>query len=138
MKTAEEKKYILTDKGETFTPRGVVVRDASVRFVLALADGAVATKIVLRIHSDRDGSMHLFDMEKRSDGSFDASVRISVLCGDLADGLFYYCYDVYYPDGCVTFGGESPTRLYPCGEGAGYAGGIVSSALDGINCAAKI
>ena len=28
--------------------------------------------------------------------------------------------------------------LYPCGEGAGYAGGIVSSALDGINCASKI
>ena len=28
--------------------------------------------------------------------------------------------------------------LYPCGEGAGYAGGIVSSALDGINCAVKI
>ncbi len=24
--------------------------------------------------------------------------------------------------------------LFPCGEGAGYAGGIVSSALDGINC----
>ncbi len=29
-------------------------------------------------------------------------------------------------------------NLYPCGEGAGYAGGIVSSALDGINCAEKI
>lgn len=28
--------------------------------------------------------------------------------------------------------------LYPCGEGAGYSGGIVSSALDGINCASKI
>ena len=28
--------------------------------------------------------------------------------------------------------------LYPCGEGAGYAGGIVSSALDGINVAEKI
>ena len=28
--------------------------------------------------------------------------------------------------------------LYPCGEGAGYAGGIVSSALDGINVASKI
>ncbi len=28
--------------------------------------------------------------------------------------------------------------LYPCGEGAGYAGGIVSSALDGINAAEKI
>jgi uncharacterized FAD-dependent dehydrogenase len=25
--------------------------------------------------------------------------------------------------------------LYPCGEGAGYAGGIVSSAMDGQNCA---
>ena len=28
--------------------------------------------------------------------------------------------------------------LYPCGEGAGYAGGIVSSALDGIACASKV
>ena len=28
--------------------------------------------------------------------------------------------------------------IYPCGEGAGYAGGIVSSALDGVNSAVKI
>ncbi|MGZ6291734.1 MAG: NAD(P)/FAD-dependent oxidoreductase [Syntrophales bacterium] len=28
--------------------------------------------------------------------------------------------------------------LYPCGEGAGYAGGIISSALDGIRAAGKI
>lgn len=28
--------------------------------------------------------------------------------------------------------------LYPCGEGAGYSGGIVSSALDGIRCAEQI
>jgi len=28
-------------------------------------------------------------------------------------------------------------RLFPCGEGAGYAGGIVSAAMDGENCAAK-
>ena len=28
--------------------------------------------------------------------------------------------------------------LYPCGEGAGYAGGIVSAAIDGQNCAIKI
>jgi uncharacterized FAD-dependent dehydrogenase len=28
------------------------------------------------------------------------------------------------------------TGLFPCGEGAGYAGGIVSAAIDGINCAA--
>jgi len=26
-------------------------------------------------------------------------------------------------------------RLYPCGEGSGYSGGIVSSAIDGVNCA---
>jgi len=27
------------------------------------------------------------------------------------------------------------TGLYPCGEGAGYAGGIISAAIDGMNCA---
>lgn len=27
--------------------------------------------------------------------------------------------------------------MYPCGEGAGYAGGIVSAAIDGIKCAKK-
>lgn len=32
----------------------------------------------------------------------------------------------------------SVPHLYPCGEGAGYAGGIVSSALDGIRCAERI
>ncbi len=33
-------------------------------------------------------------------------------------------------------GGQSAIRgLYPCGEGAGYAGGITSSAVDGIRCA---
>lgn len=28
--------------------------------------------------------------------------------------------------------------LYPCGEGAGYAGGIMSAAVDGISCAEKL
>ena len=28
--------------------------------------------------------------------------------------------------------------LYPCGEGAGYAGGIISAAVDGVLCAEKI
>ena len=28
--------------------------------------------------------------------------------------------------------------LYPCGEGAGYAGGIVSAAIDGDRCAASL
>jgi hypothetical protein len=61
----------------------------------------------------------------------------------------------YYPDALMT-GVEtrstSPVRmirdvnleasgikgLYPCGEGAGYAGGIISSAVDGILCAEQI
>jgi uncharacterized FAD-dependent dehydrogenase len=30
------------------------------------------------------------------------------------------------------------TNLYPCAEGAGYAGGIVSAAIDGMNCVSKI
>ena len=36
---------------------------------------------------------------------------------------------------------ENMTALdgfYPIGEGAGYAGGIMSSAIDGIKCAEKI
>ena len=33
---------------------------------------------------------------------------------------------------------EQMPGLYPCGEGAGYAGGIVSAAVDGIRCAQAI
>ena len=28
--------------------------------------------------------------------------------------------------------------LYPCGEGAGYAGGIMTAAVDGVRCAAEL
>ena len=28
--------------------------------------------------------------------------------------------------------------IYPCGEGAGYAGGIVSAGIDGIKCAEQV
>jgi uncharacterized protein len=37
-----------------------------------------------------------------------------------------------------TFEHETVKRLIPCGEGAGYAGGIVSAAMDGENCATKL
>jgi uncharacterized FAD-dependent dehydrogenase len=37
-----------------------------------------------------------------------------------------------------TLQSVSTPLLYPCGEGAGYAGGITSSALDGIHAALKI
>ena len=61
----------------------------------------------------------------------------------------------YYSPGALLLGTESRTsspvrvvrdpdtlqcpgapRVFPCGEGAGYSGGIVSSAIDGIRCAA--
>ena len=29
-------------------------------------------------------------------------------------------------------------RLFPCGEGAGYAGGIMSAAMDGERCAEQL
>ena len=34
--------------------------------------------------------------------------------------------------------GQAARGLYPCGEGAGYAGGIISSALDGLLSAIKL
>jgi uncharacterized FAD-dependent dehydrogenase len=34
----------------------------------------------------------------------------------------------------VTFQHVDITGLYPCAEGAGYAGGIISAAVDGMNC----
>jgi uncharacterized protein len=37
-----------------------------------------------------------------------------------------------------TFAHTTITNLYPCAEGAGYAGGIVSAAIDGVNIAAYI
>lgn len=35
-------------------------------------------------------------------------------------------------------GSETVLGLYPCGEGAGYAGGIISSALDGVKAALNL
>lgn len=42
---------------------------------------------------------------------------------------------VRIPRDPVTLEHTQVKGLYPCGEGAGYSGGIVSSALDGIRCA---
>ena len=37
-----------------------------------------------------------------------------------------------------TYQSTAVNGIYPCGEGAGYAGGIMSSAIDGIKCANKL
>lgn len=38
----------------------------------------------------------------------------------------------------VCDGGDAASGIYPCGEGAGYAGGIVSAAADGLKVADRI
>ena len=45
---------------------------------------------------------------------------------------------VRIPRNSETLEHVSLKRLYPSGEGAGYAGGIVSAAMDGENCAIMI
>lgn len=45
---------------------------------------------------------------------------------------------VRIPRDSDTLVSVSISNLYPCGEGAGYAGGITSAAMDGIRVAAKI
>ena len=42
---------------------------------------------------------------------------------------------VRIPRDKITFTHIEQNGLFPCGEGAGYAGGIVSAAIDGENCA---
>lgn len=37
-----------------------------------------------------------------------------------------------------TLTARGADNLYPCGEGAGYAGGIMSAAVDGLRCASAI
>lgn len=37
-----------------------------------------------------------------------------------------------------TLNSTNVIGLYPCGEGAGYAGGIMTSAIDGLKCAIKV
>jgi uncharacterized FAD-dependent dehydrogenase len=45
---------------------------------------------------------------------------------------------VRIPRDAITMQHVQIKNLYPCGEGAGYAGGIISSALDGVAVAEKI
>jgi len=45
---------------------------------------------------------------------------------------------VRIPRDAVSYEHLQIKGLYPCGEGAGYAGGIISAAIDGEKCAMKI
>lgn len=45
---------------------------------------------------------------------------------------------VRIPRNELTLQHPQVSGLYPCGEGAGYAGGIISSAIDGVRCALAV
>jgi uncharacterized FAD-dependent dehydrogenase len=45
---------------------------------------------------------------------------------------------VRIPRNDITLQHPQVSGLYPCGEGAGYAGGIISSAIDGVRCALAV
>ena len=46
----------------------------------------------------------------------------------------YHSIICYKPREKDTYSHVAIKNLFPCAEGAGYAGGIVSAAIDGINC----
>lgn len=83
----------------------------------------------------------------------------ATICDRLREALYDFNHKIkgFINDDCILTGVEtrssSPIRIlrdkdsmmstsiqgvYPCGEGAGYAGGIISSAIDGVKCAEKI
>ncbi|HEU5115710.1 MAG TPA: FAD-dependent oxidoreductase, partial [Isosphaeraceae bacterium] len=70
-------------------------------------------------------------MDRRMGGLF---LREATLVGPEARGSS----PVRIPRDLHSFECPSIAGLYPCGEGAGYAGGIVSAAVDGLRIARKI
>ncbi len=81
----------------------------------------------------------------------------SFVCDTLKQGILYFDSKLHgfaNPDSILTgveTRSSSPVRIirnekllsnisgiYPCGEGAGYAGGIMSASVDGIKCAIKL
>lgn len=114
-----EKKYIQTGHGPVLIPIQAFPTSETVRFCIESVSRDTADTAVLRVHCDADGKMQLFPMKKESDKNgreFSVAVSLRELCSPEEDGLFYYCYDLYFPDGCVSFGGEEAERLLRCDE----------------------
>lgn len=119
-RTVTEKKYRITENSEEYTPLSSFRFGERIRFVLETGEKEDVRSVVLRFHRDSDGEMLLFPMRISGDSvraeTFGAVVDSAVLCKDRNGGLLYYCYDVYFADRCITFGGEEPEYLLPCGE----------------------
>jgi len=113
--TVQEKRYILEEHSVEETPLCAFPQEATVRFSVLTDCTQEAESAVMRIHSDSVGKMTLYPMRKQGSNAFTADVKMSEICGEEKDGLFYYCYDVYYPTGCVTYGGDGED-LVPCTE----------------------
>lgn len=115
-----EKKYILGEGSAEFTPLSSFPFGDKIRFCLYVPLKDRVSTAVLRIHNDTTGKMSVFSMSGGDDegekACFFADVDTVTLCDGQEDGLFWYCYDVYYPDHCVTYDGEDPAQLKPCGE----------------------
>jgi len=111
-----ERKYIMTESSEDFTPLSSFRYGSRICFRIETPSGRADTA-VLRIHRDTDEKMFLYPMQMSADGrEFSACLSADELCPDENGGLFFYCYDVYFPDGCVSFGGEEPEELLPITE----------------------
>lgn len=115
-----EKKYILGEGSVEFTPLSSFPFGDKIRFCVFVPLKDRVSTTVLRIHDDTTGKMSIFPMtagENEGDKAcFFADVDTEGLCAGQEDGLFWYCYDVYYPDHCVTYDGEDQAQLKPCGE----------------------
>ena len=108
------------------------------------------------------GQLHIGSVQPTYDRGVTAADLGALLPGELADtlraGLRAYERKIagYTAPDAILTGLEtrtsSPVRLkreedlvctqlaglYPCGEGAGYAGGIMTAAVDGVRCAAEL
>jgi uncharacterized FAD-dependent dehydrogenase len=115
--------------------------------MLDFVNNKISATLPLNSYQPGLASLPLHDLLPR-----ELSVRLQA-----AFGLFGKKMKGYYTNEAVLVGVESRTstpvriprdkntlqhpqikRLYPCGEGAGYAGGIVSAAMDGVACAEAI
>ena len=63
------------------------------------------------------------------------SYNLLSVCAEKARIFDQYCITVAVQCDERTLEHPEVAALYPAGEGAGYAGGIVSAALDGMRCA---
>ena len=111
-----EKKYRITESSEEYTPLSSFRYCDKIRFHLEIEQNISADSAILRIHRDEDNKMFLYPLQMTGAGTYETVLDMASLCTDEDGGLFFYCFDVYFSDGCVSYGGELPERLEPCRE----------------------